>query len=55
MAKKYVRKLQRTGDYTYTLSIPKELIDEFDWQERQKIEIVNNGRKQNLTLRDWEG
>ncbi|MAG59931.1 hypothetical protein CMO96_04040 [Candidatus Woesebacteria bacterium] len=53
MAKRFTRKLQRTSTHSYILNIPKELVDQFGWRERQKIEIIFGGRKHDLLIRDW--
>ncbi len=37
--KKFVRKLQKDGTHSYTINIPKELVEEFKWKEWQKLEI----------------
>jgi len=54
MAKKYKRKLQRAGRHSYSLNIPKDLIDQFGWRDRQNLEIVFGGRKHDLLIRDWK-
>jgi len=54
MKKKYTRKLQRTGRYSYIINIPKELVDNFRWRERQKLDIIFGGRKHELIIRDWK-
>ncbi|MEX2008152.1 MAG: hypothetical protein WD850_01520 [Candidatus Spechtbacterales bacterium] len=54
MAQKYTRKLQKMSTHSYVLNIPKELVEEFGWRERQKLEIVFGGRKHDLTIRDWK-
>lgn len=51
---KYVRKLIKVSTHSYSVVIPKELIDKFGWRERQKLEIVFGGRKHELTIRDWK-
>ncbi len=53
MSKKFVRKLQRTGDYSYIINIPKEMIDEFRWQERQKLEISFGDNAKEIIIKDW--
>lgn len=54
MAKKFVRKLQRSGTHSYMLNIPKELVSEFKWRDRQKLVIEFGGRKHDLVIKDWE-
>ena len=50
--KKFVHKLRRVSTHSYAITIPKEMVDKFGWRERQKIEIVEKGRKR-LELKDW--
>lgn len=54
MAQKFVRKLQRMSNYSYTINLPKGLIDKFGWRERQKLEIIFGGRKHEILIRDWK-
>jgi len=54
MTKRFVRKLQRTGRYSYILGIPKELVTEFGWQEQQKIELIFRGRQPEVIIKDWQ-
>jgi len=51
---KFTRKLQRTSTHSYSINIPKEMIEEFGWREKQKLEIVFGGRKHELIIRDWK-
>lgn len=51
--KKYIRKLQRDSSHSYSLNIPKELVKDFKWKEKQKLEIIFGGRKHDLLIRDW--
>lgn len=50
---KHIRKLQRLGAYSYAVVIPKEIIDRFGWRERQKLLLSFDGKKPELTLKDW--
>jgi bifunctional DNA-binding transcriptional regulator/antitoxin component of YhaV-PrlF toxin-antitoxin module len=54
MLKKFVRKLTRASSHSYTINIPKEIVKELKWRERQKLEITYNPKKQQLVLQDWE-
>jgi len=51
---KYSRKLQRVSTHSYVLNIPKEVIDQFGWKEKQKIQLIVEDGKPELTVRDWE-
>jgi bifunctional DNA-binding transcriptional regulator/antitoxin component of YhaV-PrlF toxin-antitoxin module len=54
MKQKFIRKLRRVSTHSYALVVPKELIDEFRWQERQKLEIVYGGKKHEFVVKDWK-
>jgi antitoxin component of MazEF toxin-antitoxin module len=47
-----VRKITKTGNYTYYVTIPKSLIAELGWQERQKVVVERKGAS--LVVRDWK-
>ncbi|OGY51159.1 MAG: hypothetical protein A3B89_00005 [Candidatus Buchananbacteria bacterium RIFCSPHIGHO2_02_FULL_40_13] len=54
---KFVRKLQKMGSHSYVINIPKEVIQKFGWQERQKLEIILGGQKvkgRELLIKDWK-
>lgn len=50
--KQFVRKIIKTSRYSYSLIIPKEILQKYGWRERQKIVIKDKGRGK-LELRDW--
>jgi len=54
MIKKFVRKLTRTGSHSYTINVPKEIVKDLKWRERQKLEIVFDDRKQQFVVKDWK-
>lgn len=54
MAQKYIRKLQRASKYSYSINLPKGLVDKFGWRERQKLEIAFGGRKHDILIKDWK-
>ncbi|MBN1781038.1 AbrB/MazE/SpoVT family DNA-binding domain-containing protein [bacterium] len=46
-----IRKITKTGSYTYYVTIPKSYMDELGWRERQLVEVnIENGR---LVISDW--
>ncbi|MEZ5277458.1 MAG: AbrB/MazE/SpoVT family DNA-binding domain-containing protein [Opitutaceae bacterium] len=47
-----VRKITKTGTYTYYVTIPKSLIDQLGWREKQKVVVVKEG--DTLVVRDWK-
>lgn len=53
MSNAYTRKLSKKSKYTYTVVIPKEIIDEFRWQDSQKLTLkVKSGKK--IEISDWK-
>jgi len=54
MAKKFIRKLRKVSTHSYAVVIPKQLIKQFHWKERQKLEIIFGGRKHDILIRDWK-
>ena len=47
-----IRKLTRTGKYSYYITLPKAYIDRLGWRERQLLEVDIDG--DGLIIRDWE-
>ena len=47
-----VRKITKTGTYTYYVTIPKALIDELGWRERQDVMVARSGDK--LVVQNWK-
>ena len=40
-----IRKITKTGKYTYYVTIPKGLIEELGWRERQNVRVSRVGKK----------
>lgn len=51
--KKYIMKLQRHGSHSYNITVPKELVKKFGWREKQKLELIHKGRKEQIIIQDW--
>lgn len=49
---KHVRKLRKHNNYSYSIVIPKEMIDQYGWREKQKLVIEDKGNGR-LQIRDW--
>jgi antitoxin component of MazEF toxin-antitoxin module len=45
-----VRQLQKSNG-TYYVTLPKEVVGELGWQERQKVTVRKYGKK--LIIEDW--
>jgi bifunctional DNA-binding transcriptional regulator/antitoxin component of YhaV-PrlF toxin-antitoxin module len=46
-----VRKITKTGKYTYYVTIPKSYIDELGWRERQRVVVELEDDR--LVVRDY--
>ena len=53
MRETFVRKLQKTSTHSYVVNIPKELVNQFKWREKQKLEIVFQGKKE-VVIKDYK-
>ena len=40
-----VRKITRTGGYTYYVTIPKDELDELGWREGEKVQVHRKGTR----------
>jgi hypothetical protein len=47
-----VRKLTKTGKYTYYVTIPREYIESLDWRKKQKVVVRLSGKK--IIIEDWK-
>lgn len=39
------RKISKMGSYTYYITIPKDLVQELGWRERQMVTVKREGKK----------
>ncbi len=52
MKDKNIRKISKTGDYSYYVTIPREYIAELKWRKGQKVTVKKVGNK--LVIEDWK-
>jgi hypothetical protein len=52
MKDKAIRKITKTWDYTYYITIPREFISELGWRKKQKVVVQKIGNK--IVIEDWE-
>lgn len=50
--KKSIRKLKKSSAYSYSITIPKEILEKYGWREKQKLIIKDKGRGK-LEISDW--
>ncbi len=49
---KNVRKLQKTGNGSVSVTLPIELVRELKWREKQKVVVRRRGK--GLVIEDWK-
>lgn len=49
---KNIRKITKTGGGSYYVVIPKELMRELKWKERQKVVVSKTAK--GLVIKDWK-
>jgi len=47
------RKITKTGEYTYYVTIPSEYMEELGWRLKQKVLVRLSGKK--VVIEDWKG
>jgi len=49
---KQIIKLTKSSRYSYSIIIPKEIVDKYSWRGKQKLTIEDKGRGR-LEIKDW--
>lgn len=49
---KHERKLIKVSTHSYSVVIPKSIIEKYGWREKQKLVITDKGRGK-VEIRDW--
>jgi bifunctional DNA-binding transcriptional regulator/antitoxin component of YhaV-PrlF toxin-antitoxin module len=47
-----VHKLKKSSTYSYSVTIPKEMVEKYGWREKQKLTIKDKGRGK-IEISDW--
>lgn len=50
---KNVHKLKKSSAYSYSVTIPKKMVDKYGWHEHQKLSIKDKGQGK-IEIRDWK-
>lgn len=50
---KIIHKLKKSSAYSYSVTIPKEIVEKYNWREKQKFSIVDKGQGK-IEIRDWK-
>jgi bifunctional DNA-binding transcriptional regulator/antitoxin component of YhaV-PrlF toxin-antitoxin module len=49
---KSVHKLKKSSVYSYSVTMPKEIVDKYGWKEKQKLSIKDKGNGK-VEVSDW--
>lgn len=49
---KSIHKLKKSSAYSYSVTVPKEIIDKYGWKEKQKLSIKDKGNGK-VEISDW--
>jgi hypothetical protein len=49
---KNIHKLKKSSAYSYSVTLPKEMVEKYGWREKQKL-IVKDKGKGKLEISDW--
>ena len=47
-----IRKINKTGDYSYYVTIPRECIEQLKWRKGQKVQVELRDRS--IIIKDWK-
>lgn len=48
----YVHKLKKSSAYSYSVTLPKEILEKYKWREKQKLVITDKGNGR-VEIRNW--
>ena len=49
---KHIVKLTKSSRYSYSIVVPKEIVDKYGWRSKQKLTVEDKGRGK-LEIKDW--
>jgi bifunctional DNA-binding transcriptional regulator/antitoxin component of YhaV-PrlF toxin-antitoxin module len=52
MSKQSIYKLKKSSAYSYSVTIPKEIVAKYGWKEKQKLTIKDKGHGK-IEISDW--
>ena len=48
----HIHKLKKSSAYSYSVTLPKEILEKDSWKEKQKLVVVDKGNGR-VEIRDW--
>lgn len=49
---KNIHKLKRSSAYSFSVTIPKEIVEKYGWREKQKLVVKDKGQGK-IEISDW--
>ena len=49
---KNIHKLKKSSAYSFSVTIPKEIVEKYKWREKQKLVVIDKGRGK-VEISDW--
>jgi hypothetical protein len=49
---KNIHKLKKSSAYSFSVTIPKEIVEKYKWREKQKLIVKDKGRGK-VKISDW--
>jgi bifunctional DNA-binding transcriptional regulator/antitoxin component of YhaV-PrlF toxin-antitoxin module len=49
---KNIHKLKKSSAYSFSVTIPKEIVEKYKWREKQKLAVIDKGRGK-VEISDW--
>ncbi|MFA5871569.1 MAG: AbrB/MazE/SpoVT family DNA-binding domain-containing protein [Parcubacteria group bacterium] len=50
--RKSVHKLKKSSAYSFSVTIPKEIVEKYKWKEKQKLVVKDKGNGK-IEISDW--
>jgi len=54
MQHKFIHKVRKVARYSYSITIPKQVIKKTRWKERQKLVLTFDDKKKTIIIKDWK-
>lgn len=51
--RKNIHKLKKSSAYSFSVTIPKVIVEKYKWREKQKLVVVDKGRGK-VEISDWK-
>ena len=52
LSERHIRKIMLVNDCSFSITLPKEIVQELGWRKKQKVTVKKNGNK--IIIEDWK-